>query len=577
MLRVGVNECVADPTLVLMTGTQKFTTIPIEIVAQGTSTVTFTVMQSWIDHPACYVATDYLSTSGQQCERADNVAPGGIDTYTAKCSNGVAQVTIYVHSSDFDTDDDNAEVPERCDPVGVGQTVAYTFDVPCAVEVGSDACAPTPELTCDHFDSQIISSEDFEKSEHAESWLFAEVGTLSSLGLSRDSPEVFKTFEVPTDSSQIILEFDFYENDDLTGEDEVYIRINDVYIDLISYTIGTREGTKTGTFGELAASMTTSGNTHNVQLTVPDTWYPDGRLQLGFKIATSSVSVSVSFDNVVLSSACQLADAVAAQTENVTCSMMHTEDFENGEALTWVNGLEAQDNSFTTFLGRMGKENPDVSKTFVVPSRADKIIVDFDFYSIDGHDDGDKVYVGIQGTYLDLRLFESSTGTTNVLFNDILVTIVERRSYNAGFSSEMDVKLNIQIEIPKKWYSDGELEIGFRVHMSNSIVTSAGGVDNFVIEAICDGRRALDDGRRAVEVKKPPALEPSADGDDGSFYCASEDFPCEDGSKTYVCHYSTRQGYQTFCIPEADSEILRFYSNDYCGPCVGGFGGADTA
>jgi hypothetical protein len=27
-----------------------------------------------------------------------------------------------------------------------------------------------------------------------------------------------------------------------------------------------------------------------------------------------------------------------------------------------------------------------------------------------------------------------------------------------------------------------------------------------------------------------------------------------------MCHYSTRRGYQTFCIPEADSEILRFYS-----------------
>ena len=61
-------------------------------------------------------------------------------------------------------------------------------------------------------------------------------------------------------------------------------------------------------------------------------------------------------------------------------------------------------------------------------------------------------------------------------------------------------------------------------------------------------------------------------------YCVSTDFPCEgDGDNlVYVCHYSPRKGYQTFCVPESDSEILRFYRNDYCGPCEGGFGDMDT-
>jgi hypothetical protein len=58
-------------------------------------------------------------------------------------------------------------------------------------------------------------------------------------------------------------------------------------------------------------------------------------------------------------------------------------------------------------------------------------------------------------------------------------------------------------------------------------------------------------------------------------YCVSEDFPCEGEGHdmVYVCHYSARKGYQTFCIPETDSDILRFYPNDYCGPCEGGYGG----
>jgi hypothetical protein len=549
-----------------MTGTQKYATKPIEIIAQGTSTVTFSVTQAFVEHAACYVATDYLSTSGQQCEREDNVAPGEIDTYTATCSNGVAKVTIYVHSSDFDSHADNAEVPAHCNPVGQGQTVEYTFDIPCAVE---EACAPTPKLTCDNFNSQIISSEDFEDSEQAESWLFAKIGTISSLTLSASSPEVSKTFEVPTDSALIVLEFDFSENNDLASEDEVYLRINDVYLDLISYSSETSGGTSTGAFGEFVTSMTTSGNTHHVELTIPDTWYEDGRLQIGFKLATNIASDSVGFDNIVMTSDCP----ITFQSEDVTCDLGHAEDFENGEALTWVNGIEASDYGFTTFLGRLGRENPEISKTFVVQTDADKIIVDFDYYSIDGHSDGDKVYVLVQGSYLDLDLYGSSTGTTTVLYNDIKVTIVERGSYNIGFSSDIDEKFTIKLEIPNKWYVH-ELEIGFYVEMKKSVYYNGGGIDNFEMTAEC-GVSGPD--RRAQEKKTPPGLEPGANAEDGSFYCTSDDFPCEDGSKTHVCHYSTRRGYQTFCIPEADSEILRFYSNDYCGPCVGGYDGAETA
>ena len=79
--------------------------------------------------------------------------------------------------------------------------------------------------------------------------------------------------------------------------------------------------------------------------------------------------------------------------------------------------------------------------------------------------------------------------------------------------------------------------------------------------------------------KKAPASptatanEPSADGKDGHF-CVSEDYPCgEDNDHVHVCHYSSRDGYKTFCVPETDSDVLAFYKKDYCGPCVGGYGG----
>jgi hypothetical protein len=98
---------------------------------------------------------------------------------------------------------------------------------------------------------------------------------------------------------------------------------------------------------------------------------------------------------------------------------------------------------------------------------------------------------------------------------------------------------------------------------------------------LSSGQRGLDEvefRERLQGFKSPrldtPANEPSVNEEDAP-YCVSEDFPCEgEGSAMVsVCHYSTRKGYQTFCVPETDSDILRFYPNDYCGPCEGGYGG----
>jgi hypothetical protein len=101
----------------------------------------------------------------------------------------------------------------------------------------------------------------------------------------------------------------------------------------------------------------------------------------------------------------------------------------------------------------------------------------------------------------------------------------------------------------------------------------------FVLPCQECGSRRLDDlsVKEAVTADEmvSGANEPS-DNDEDIPYCESEDFPCEgeDDNMLYVCHYSTRKGYQTFCIPESDSDILRFYPYDYCGPCEGGYGGS---
>jgi len=58
----------------------------------------------------------------------------------------------------------------------------------------------------------------------------------------------------------------------------------------------------------------------------------------------------------------------------------------------------------------------------------------------------------------------------------------------------------------------------------------------------------------------------------GGHYCSKEDHPCgENGENVHVCHYSAKQGYQTFCVPPQDTDVLAYYPKDHCGPCFGGF------
>jgi len=58
----------------------------------------------------------------------------------------------------------------------------------------------------------------------------------------------------------------------------------------------------------------------------------------------------------------------------------------------------------------------------------------------------------------------------------------------------------------------------------------------------------------------------------GGHYCSKEEHPCgANNENVHVCHYSARDGYQTFCVPEDDTDILAYYPKDHCGPCFGGF------
>jgi hypothetical protein len=83
-----------------------------------------------------------------------------------------------------------------------------------------------------------------------------------------------------------------------------------------------------------------------------------------------------------------------------------------------------------------------------------------------------------------------------------------------------------------------------------------------------------------------PSSAPSAEiqerrvqeaSEEGEFHCSAKAHPCSEGpGYVNICHYSTRIGYRTYCVPEGDSEIVRFYKTDYCGPCTGGYAVDET-
>jgi len=83
---------------------------------------------------------------------------------------------------------------------------------------------------------------------------------------------------------------------------------------------------------------------------------------------------------------------------------------------------------------------------------------------------------------------------------------------------------------------------------------------------------------KSVEDFKDDASETLVDKSEKAqeHFCSSAEYPCGDGSLVHVCHYSAKDGYQTYCVPESDSDVISYMPKDYCGPCVGGYGGVTS-
>merc|ERR1712176_1566789 len=94
---------------------------------------------------------------------------------------------------------------------------------------------------------------------------------------------------------------------------------------------------------------------------------------------------------------------------------------------------------------------------------------------------------------------------------------------------------------------------------------------SYIYKLPCSTDVSCDDARRLQSENVLVVESEPSDESEDTPYCVHKDYPCEgdEDNMVYVCHYSSRAGYQTFCIPEMDSDILRFNKNHHCGPCEG--------
>jgi len=197
--------------------------LPIKILAADTDTVTISVSQVWSDEPVCLISTDYVSAETQEeaCDTQANVPSGEFAYYKALCEDGFATVTMFVQDSLF-ADESLSSVPDICQPLEAGpNTISYQAVIPCGSE--SPNCPPIQSMSCDGNEVMAIVSESYQISAN-DMWMFSSTDSSQTHGayILAENGEMTRSFDVPTDASELTVQFTFHELDNI---DSMHVRV----------------------------------------------------------------------------------------------------------------------------------------------------------------------------------------------------------------------------------------------------------------------------------------------------------------------------------------------------------------
>jgi len=481
--------------------------------------------------------------------------------------------------------DSNGELIEETELISFASEyelsdVAGWFDVAIMCE-----CVPTEAVAGNETETEGECS-----GETMNSQVIAEESTAATL--NSFTPTASRSYAVPTDTDTFKMVFVYHELGSYEVDDTLIVIFNDVEIDLGALAdydhlenpqneqTGALEGDWEVTWSRKLLTGTDSKE-HEVVLSLPGANFSAGTLTAEFELRVADdfgtqAGRVASMRLTAEGSWCEDARRLGGHAAELPCKkelvQVASETYESGGAAGWNNGLIAMDNKFGHFLGRLGRENPAVSKVFAVSAAAESVLVQFSVYTLGSSNwkSTDKFQVNVGIADINLGNFNDAQSEGN------LDGIVWSRAVDQADANHH----HIELVVTREYYSTGELSLAFEVAMKVAINKKSAGVDNLVIMArgvnSCEGATAQTlSSASGFKVSSLNAAEPDINGDDedGRGYCRSEDFPCgEDAGMVNVCHYSITSGYQTYCLKEQDSDLVRTYPDDYCGPCTGGYG-----
>eukprot|EP00797_Seminavis_robusta_P027666 Sro520_g159160.1 n/a (648) ;mRNA; r:33775-35718 len=448
--------------------------------------------------------------------------------------------------------------------------------------------------------------------------------------LGQGKEEVSQSFDIPlsgdVSADRVTLEFTLYQIDRWTSEDDAFLVMigtsNGTQISLGDMSMDTESQYLEEDVDGVSwyRNMTVSGVNlgfledhdakHFVHIDIPASKFASaGALEITFRAVTSLDidEQSAGIDDIKVTAHYSGCDQEGARQLEDNChrvSPLAQEDYESGVDLGWTNGLISHDSELGHFLGRFGEENPRASKVFTeVPTDADLVTVDFKLYEFGIWDPSDdRLLLTIGSTDVDVLGGAHPSGSLNGI-------VWSRRALKE--EEEEGGQYAISLTLPSHVYVSGKLRLSFWFDLSGSIGVKSGGIDDLSIAAhydLCDGdgvgsgmplhvesthfgmanfnhKKKTEQQQQQQQQDKENKLVsergaeeeggPLEEGEDGPAegpLCSASDFPCGEEGKVYVCHYSVFKGYSTFCVKEEDTDIIRFYPNDYCGPCTGGYG-----
>jgi hypothetical protein len=555
--------------------------MPIRIRSQKETAVTFTIKNTWTvddvgsldDIYAVFEGTDNAMVCSQNSAIVDST-----QELTAVCVDGVADVILFITDASFRGAPKLINtIPSLCENSNDEDTVMFAFRIPCD---------PDDESFCDeHF---LSSETEALEIASASSVSCQQEARLDSDSIDKGKPGMYESNPIViADQQPTSVSFKVKQSwstpDGTLGAMSVYYEsaedesmvcdeITNIHQESSLYAAKCVDG-----IAEIAIFVRDGSfqGLMDVSTTIPQMCSkaresPVGKLAVFFFTipcdpSDESFCISTGVDSsepLSRQMRDDKEDHIVITSNEIMCGTIHEETFESpGDALSWKNGIESRSETFGNFLGRLGSGNSDVHKVFRMPVEASSATIRFKLYLINGGSNKDTLQFGIQNSWVNLPLTSNETR----YHQDESITLRERAYDKVSVSSTFhhDSTYDIEIVVPRRWWVNHKkiLSFGFRVLTTNDIHEDGYGIDDYTIEVDCGTQR------RAKSLSHEPSKE-----SDNFYYCQSADYPCGQ-DMVNVCHYSSRQGYQTFCIPEQDSEVLRFYRNDYCGPCVNYFRG----